>query len=334
MGVKLDMSLRFRVSSLVGFAVGAPLAVAVFAGMKEYQVWSQVLYLWELGASPLEQLTHLSPHALRYALIYPILILAERMELGRDYVFSVAMLLICFVTFRNIIFSVEVLSSRKRNWVMVSGILTAATVLVFFFMNGRIGIAFLGYSLLLRNIILVHYLRRFSILLPFNILLALFLCSVSSGTLVSAIVALLIAAAAELVRSFSRRRLSWPILAIVVATGFSGAILADFVLVGILKNIAFYGGGYDGFLAMLSHGFGARLLPILSLASFPVLLGAAIGTATLGSVMLSRLPHPLLLHLFLAAVACGAFGYSTLSIAFLPFMVLVGLGGSRSRLIA
>lgn len=307
------------------------MAIAIFSGAKEYQVWRQILDLWSMGARPLELLGDHSPHALRYALLYPLLAFSREVELDENSVLSVIMLIFCFVTSRNIICSVEAISLRSRGRVMAAVVIAAATELMFFFMNGRIGFAFLGYSIILREIIMVSYVRQSSASSFFNIFLAIVLCSVSSGALVSASFALAVLLASEVSRALTSDRFSRLTLAVIAIAAICSALFGKFVLVGIEKNATYFGGGYEGFLGLLNHGFGRVIGQVLNFGD-PLVLAAGFALmAVMSFWAVSLAHHKMLLTILLVAFACGLFGYSTLSLIYIPLMVFVGVGLRKAR---
>ena len=58
---------------------------------------------------------------------------------------------------------------------------------------------------------------------------------------------------------------------IIICMVFSGI-----VLVGLNKNLDYYGSGYDGFIKMFGHGVGIYLIPFLESISFPALVGITV----------------------------------------------------------
>lgn len=319
------ISLCIKVSTLVCWVALLPLAFAVLLGLKQYAIWSQVTYLWDGRSDPLEHLSLVTPHSLRYALMYPLLIFSEGYRLNHDDVFSIVVLFLCFFTGRNILATIRLIDPRNRRTVAISALVMSMTVGLFFPMNGRISLAFFGYSILLRCVVQIHYHKTFPWTAPFVLLFAVFLCGVSSGTLFSACGTLLIALAFELGRNLAQLRLTkttfWLIVTVVIVAIF----FLDFVLVGVFKNLLFYGGGYNGFLLMLQHGFGGVLYPFVSALSFQTLIVLGLAIPISGSYLLSRLRYSFLLHVLLGTMVFGAFGFSTLTMAFMPAMTLLGV---------
>lgn len=316
-------AFRFRISTLITLLAMSPLILAVLLGLKQYEVWSQITYLWHVKADPIIELGRAHPHALRYALLYPVLVASDHFGIDRDVLFTAILVLICFFTIRNIHATAAVLLKARHAAYLAQAFGATLIVLLFFMMNGRIGFAFLGYSMLLRVIFSHSIDRRFSFGSLLAALVGLALCSVSSGTLVSAALSLAIASYFEICRCIRLSRLTRTAFFIFLACLILGGLLFRYLVVGIFKNITFYGGGSDGILRMLEHGFGSTLYPALNAVGLPVVVLVVAVMAILVAALLFQLKHALLLHLLLAALACGAFGYSTLTLAAVPFVILV-----------
>jgi hypothetical protein len=325
-------SMRVKTSTLVALLAMVPLLLSVLLGLKSYAVWPQIGYLWSVGANPITELVQTSPHALRFALIYPILGIAELLGVAHDTLFTVVLLWVCFLTILTMNRIVGMIVTAPCKTVLLDVMTATILVFLFFLMNGRIGFAFLGYAVLLLVIVRHHYQREFSIISSIALLIGLTLCSVSSGTLTSAAFIVFLAVYFEACRSFRRGSLTRSGLALFFSCFVLGVLLTRFSLVGIYKNLSFYGGDSEGFMRMLEHGFGGALYPALHALGLPLAIFLAVTMGVLFSLLLSRMPHSLLVHLLLAAIVCGAFGYSTLSLAALPLIALMAVVfASRSK---
>ena len=177
----------------------------------------------------------------------------------------------------------------------------------------------------------VHYHQLFTWKMPILLLLSIFLCGVTSGTLFSAIGALVITTLFEFERTTNHLSLKKSSLILILAAFGCVYFYLDFVLVGVVKNLIFFGGGYNGFLQLLKHGFGGVLYPFVNALSLEVLIALAILGAVCGSLVLRLFNYHFLLHIMFGAIAFGAFGFSTLTLAFMPVMVFLSLGLNRIR---
>jgi hypothetical protein len=323
---------RVKTASIVPVLILVPLFLAVLSGSKQYAIWSQITYLWDAHADPIQQLSEVSPHSLRYALMYPLLIFAESFRVDQDKVFSIMVVAICYLTGRNILSTIKILDPRPHNALVITFFVMAMTEAIFFLMNGRISLAFFGYSILLRTIVKVSYHRIVSWKVPILLLFALFLCGVSSGTLFSAGGTLAITVLFEFSKSLRRLQLNKVSLFLILTAVSSGYFFLKFILVGLIKNLLFYGGGYAGFLSMLQHGFGGVLYPFVSILSLQELIALVLFCTLFFSFVLSRFTFSFLLHILVGTIAFGAFGFSTLTLSFMPMMVLLSLKLKRIRL--
>jgi hypothetical protein len=300
----------------------SPLLLAVLLGVKSYEVWPQIIYLWDIGADPLTEIAGGNPHALRYNLIYPILVISDQLGLDYDRLFTAVVLFICFFTIRNIHSISTLIAGSSRNAVLSQFATSAFMTVLFFNMNGRISLAFLGYTIILMAVFSHHYQREFTFGSLVKVLVGLLLASVSSGTIVSVALAFLIGVYFEVFRIIRRGTLTRSSIVIFSSSVVLGLLLFRFLVAGIKKNIAYYGGGDEGVLRMLQHGFGQALFPTLNAIGLPSVILLVLVVAALSSLLMFQMRHGLLFHLLMAAIACGTFGHSTLSLTVVPLMVV------------
>ena len=316
---------RLRSSTLITLLAMSPLMLAVFLSLKSYEVWPQITYLWEQGAEPINAIAQNNPHALRYSLIYPILVISEQIGLDYDLLFTTVVLLVGFFTIRNLHRTSALISGSSRITTLSQFATAAFMTTLFFNMNGRISFAFLGYTMICLVIFRNHYLREFTVGSFLKLLVGLILASVSSGTLVSTTLAFLIGVYFEVFRSVKRGRLSRLSIVLILSSAALGVFYFQNLMAGIKKNIAYYGGDAEALLRMLEHGFGKALLPANGAIELPSAILIVLVIASLSSLMMSQMRHGLLLHLLTAAIACGAFGYSTLALAAIPLIILLSV---------
>jgi len=153
--------------------------------------------------------------------------------------------------------------------------------------------------------------------------LALWLCSVTSGTLYATLAALMVITLFAIVttpRFLNKIEASIPVVFAV--------LLFNYDLLGALsKNIAYWGGGSSGALGMLQHGFGTIFLKLgTSSVNLVLLTAVLLGGLCLFTLLIRRLPAELrcLTLLVCTAIAIGAFGYSTLALALILVCILFG----------
>lgn len=318
----MDVTPRLKTSTIVTIVAMLPLVLTVVLSLKTYEVWPQIIYMWDMQADPIVELGRVHPHALRYMLLYPILVLSDYLGIHHDRLFSATLVIFCFFTIKNIHTSADIIVRHPRHSGLVHLACASILTILFFLMNGRIGFAFLGYSMLLLVILRNHYESHFSFASLTGVLVGLALCSVSSGTLVSAVLCLVVAVYFEVCRCIRRSALTKTAIIVFLCCLLLGVALFRFLLVGISRNITFYGGGSDGVLRMLEHGFGRPFYPALNAIGLPSVVAMIAIMTILFGVLLFRMKRSLMLHIVLAAIACGAFGYSTLSISAIPLLIM------------
>ena len=202
-------------------------------------------------------------------------------------------------------------------------------------MNGRGAVAFFGYALVLNAVLQIHYNRRLSLWVIVKVIAGIFLCSVSSGTFMSGILALAVAFWFELARlaklSMSLRASRLGLILTFMALALLYFVW-DFLAAGVLKNIDYYGGGAEGIVEMLNHGAGSVIYPFVRDLELWMITAILLVVAVLVSQALMTLPLGFMLHLILSAIAIGVFGYTTLALAFIPMMILGASIAKRIRI--
>jgi len=313
--------MKIKKTSLLSLVLTLPLVIVVLLDLKSFYIWSQILDPWSRMETPAALIAALNPHALRYTLVYPILILSELSGIDYNIIFSGTVIFLLYQTGRYIFKTAVIIDSRFSSSKFVIIIIYVILTALFLLMNGRISFAFMGYTLLLYSSVQVVYTDSFKLSgLPLMIL-GVVMCSVSSGVIVSAIATLAATFILELITILKKRKLKWSILYFFFVFLFVFFSIYDFVLIGISKNLLFYGGGYSGFLAMFDHGFGRVLIPLLSLFNVYSLISTIVIVFVILILAISKMPDPFLLGTILITITGGAFGMSTLSISIIPLLV-------------
>ncbi|QIE47913.1 hypothetical protein G5B38_20070 (plasmid) [Pseudohalocynthiibacter aestuariivivens] len=327
--------MKISKHSFVGFLIVLPLILAVISGLKTYDIWPQITYMWQSRLPLLTGFQEFGAHGLRYALMYPIMWSSEYTGISADKVFSYVILVIVYFTGRNCIEAIRLCRPGFRQNVMSSLIVFGGLVGLFFLMNGRISVAFLGYSLLLRALLESRRSARISLKSGMMMLCGVILCGVSSGVLVSAVGVFLMTLGINIAPVVARMQLTRTNIILLLVTTLLIYTIGNSVVIGMIKNLTFYG----GIAEMLHHGYGRILLNVIQGVPSWLFVTVLIAIILLGIRLLKLVRYPHLTAIFLFACACGAFGFSTLSIAAVPGLVLVTLyvsktGVSPSRTIA
>jgi hypothetical protein len=295
-------------------------SAAVVLGLKSFNIWEQVVEIharnWTLTA--LYDVRH--AHFLRYAVAYPIFVVADGLGVSVDFMFN----LVCTTL---LLVLVLVLRATERAAGAGPGIETrvvAYAVILFgaaYFMNGRVLFGLLGFSLLILAFARYFAVGRWSWWAFPVLAVGTLLCSVSSGIFAVAFMfqglCLAFGLAGVGVASW-RNRLG---MAVSVAVVFM--IFQEFLLVGVVKNLEFYGGGMWAIWEMLNHGAGRYITvidPMLLLLAVPL----AVMVAYIGVYLVSRSTaiNTVTLIALASAVAGGVYGFSTLSIGLIPLLLI------------
>lgn len=319
--------MRVSVYNFVAFVIVLPLILAVLIGLKTFVVWPQITVLWGSRLGIFEGFEVFGAHGLRYALLFPILWTAELLGISYDLLFSYVILPIVFWTGHNCIAAVKECNPEFRQNLLSSMIIFGSLTTVFFMMNGRIAVAFLGYSLLLRALLAVQGRKRIDLSVGAMMLVGMILCGVSSGTLVSAIAAFLLTVFVALGVVLAQLKLNKTALVLIVTVALAFYVLGNSLFIGIAKNIEYFG----GFVQMLDHGYGRVFLDLIYGIPPWILVFLLITTVMIGVSMLQMFRYPHLTAILILACGCGAFGYSTLSVALIPALVMTLLYLDRTR---
>ena len=320
--------MRVRKIQLLVIASALPLAVAVFFGFKVFELWSQITYIWAGRQTPFALLAEGSPHALRYTLVYPILIFSENFGLNHDDVFTQVVLACLILTNMCIAKTAEILGGRSMSISILLFVVVIPMNLLFFMINGRGAFALCGYSICLT--VFMHFIHggRLSAFNLISLFLGFIMCGVSTGILASAYASAVIAAwiigYRMVVAGSTWRGIAGLFSILLLLIAFFG-----FFAGGVRKNIAFFGANLEGVKDLISHGMGRFLVAFVDVPFLSLLALFAIGL--IGLAYIQSLRNTALVAFILSSLACGLFGYSTLAIALVPILVYVLLIASRVK---
>lgn len=296
--------------------------VLVLAGVKDFAVWNQVLYIWGGRPNPfLTSPTELGAHGLRYALLYPVLRFSEITDIHHDILFTTLALPNLLIVIRNVRKSTAVVLGRQH--IQVGFALFNALLFAFLFlqMNGRMTLAFFGFSLVVYNI---NYINKG---LPHRggsavqIFIGLLFCGVSSGTMAASFLISTLAFLKFSLYEILRLRMSRSKTLAVFAIAAAAYSFGVFVFIGLLKNLTFYGGGPAAFIEMLKHGAGVFIYPLFENG---LILALLLITPVALFVFIVKSERPFLTMQIILSISCGLFGFSTMTLAIIPIMIWVG----------
>lgn len=275
------------------------------------------------GASPVVLIEIGHPHGLRYLLTYPVFVVSHSLGIRFDYIFSiVCMVLVALVA--HVTHRIRIITLHPADNSFDKFIISSLYICISLVMNGRILFAFLGYSLSILLFVSASNTRRFNFFKSFLILgISSLLMSVSSGTLSEFYLYCIAIFFLIILQSARSGKLYFGEVGVIISIIIVLFIFIDPFIIGIEKNIAFYGGGPQGLIHMLSHGFGklfSMISPLFLVIVFPILLLVGL----LICKFFKKVPFDIFTIATALIVACaaGAFGYSVLSLAIVPTLAL------------
>lgn len=287
--------------------------IACAAGLIQFHLWQQVVYMWELNLSLWEKLGYF--HFLRFSLVLPIFQLSEWLGVSYDWLFSVIVPTMLFtVTYfstRSFLrFEPEL--SAPRQALVVLGI-SLFLIGLSLFMNGRLMFAFTGSSILMWS--LLSWEANHDGINFAAVASAIYLSCVSSGTFLILTFAFYFFLVVNVILrnpAVCRRSVLLSYALLLVA-------LTPFLSLFVLKNLEYYGGGFGAIFDMLSHGYGKLLLNsnrLLIISGLALVLGLA-------WVFRDFIRQQwIMVSLVLIYLAGGLFGYSTALVVLPPLLVI------------
>lgn len=332
--------------SLLAFFATLALLLMVFAGWKTFTLNSQAWDMWHVvGHNPVEAFLSGHPHGLRYVVYYPIFAVAEFVGVPPDLVFSYVCVLVLYVmsTLVSQIDS-DVWSSQGHIWRRDAIVLCIFALAAL--MNGRLLLAFCGYLFIVSAGANWFKCREWKLSHAACVLVGCLLAAVSSGTLLAAMA---LSAGVVLIAYIMDSRLlkDNPLSAISIVMVL--VLFVSYALIGIGKNLAYFGGDEAAVVRMLGHGAGGDIAKSIGLGDLveqdeiPAtegLLGAVLPYWWLGVVAVALVaryygwrpvrmvqassPAQNLIHMSIVlAMVGGLFGYSVLMMGVVPLLLFV-----------
>lgn len=329
--------------SVVLFGCLGVMLLLVASGIKHFTLNGQAWDMWrDFGYDPLRALLIGHPHGLRYLVYYPVFALAGAFGAAPDFVFSFTCV---FAVFALAYFADRVLFDLwgHKGHIFHRDIITIALFSLSLLMNGRLIFAFLGYMLVIFVAVNWFGRRHWGVKHFAFLVFACILTGVSSGTLViaMALVAGIFAISVLDAPAVLVRNRQVPISIFIVLLLFSIP-----TLIGIKKNLDYYGGGEHAVIKMLDHGAGGDVKDTIGLEPpedhgarggsltdllhywWVAVLILAVAARWLGwrpiAMARSASPQQNIVHLAaLLTLAGGLFGYSVLAMTIVPLALLV-----------
>lgn len=305
---------RSNIAKLYVFILFIVWLYLVLSGIKEYVVWGQILDIQKSGLSLIELFDSRHAHFLRYSLVYPVILLSEKLSIPINLVFSIVLYLlnvIIYILMKRLCNNVDG-STRHYFFILLS--LFTINIL----MNGRLVFAFLGISLLLYTFYFSIKLKMGSLRFTVYILLSLWLLSVSTGTFMVGIGSSIFCV---FVLYWKRIRISGQILnKKLLAMCFIFVLLLPLSLQYVQKNLDYY----DGELVlMLSHGYGRVFYNEYVVIIFLVLSPIAALFAYYAIHRMVKIDYlSVSIPIIVVASIVGLFGHSSFLVA-LPVIIVI-----------
>lgn len=347
------MTSAFRSDRAWALAVFLCLTVLVLLGVAWLELWSQVRHWWssdwvnfgwtegngyfypapvfgtgiEPGADPLSDDAVARSdgyvdysHFLRRIVTFPFFWLGLQLGVDPHKVYSSALPACAALTYFLAARSAAICSDKALS---ITGLIVLLPIAaLFIFMHGRMPLAFLGYALVSWAV-----LSGGNIWQPKKVLVAtlgIFIAAVSSGTMLACLIIFFLFGTISAVMQKTLK----PLLGIL----FVAAVFYIPIESAVIKAVLFYGGGLEGAILTLSHGFGSILFQFDSiLLSLLVALCFLIAVSLLYYALVILSGSWKLPLLTLVTAALGAFGFSILALAVFSgtVMLVVILESSR-----
>ena len=294
-------------------------AAAVALDLKAFTIWEQVLDIHAQGWTIWNLYEARHAHFLRYLVAYPIFLVADELGASKEVVFN----LVCLALVPALVAvlrRIETVGTPEREAELRTAIYAVILFVVAYFMNGRVLFGLLGYSLLNLAFVRYFWLLRWTWCSLAQVLVGLLLCSVSSGVFAVAFLFMGLCMVLDAFGPFKAERKVRFRMIISVALAF--LMFQEFLILGIVKNLDFYGGGPTAVWDMLDHGLGRYLFavdPPLLLLAVPMLL--MLGYIGVHVIVQSTAFNAVVLLAIVSALSGGIYGLSTLSICLVPILL-------------
>lgn len=247
---KQDLVMVF-IAAVIGY-------FAVLAGYWQFSLWGQVNDIYVQGWSVPSLFQNWHPHALRYLIVYPIYFFADLWGIAPNMLFSwIGMIMVIAIPV-FLFYAVRIYGMSLCFAQIFCGIAGAIYFVLAMFMNGRMIFAHLGVAILLFAIIASMQIvnRRMILLSALLIVIGALFCSVSTGVFAVAYSLLGVSLLYELFLIVKKQG-QWLKVLLMMATLL---MMTPWMLMGVNKNISFFGGGVEGSVEMLAHGSGQVIL--------------------------------------------------------------------------
>lgn len=272
-----------------------------------------------------------NPHAIRLLAAYPAYIIVKLYKVNLDLAYSYYSIVLFTITYLFIIDSGYKL--QKKKYLLDSKIKNLLALIplfiLAFIMNGRLIVAYLGFCILIHLFLDLFNANNKPNMIVFLIKgsFGFFLTTVSSGTMITAIIYIIISMGILISKEEKMGKHKRTIFVTILV--LSPLLYKVFIYIWMMtmRNINYYGGGISGVFNMLNHGIGKYFLAdgsIYLIGSMIVLLIVLIvNVKYLKFIIVKKYNYyPILFAINLSAYGF-LFGYSTGLMIILPLIILI-----------
>lgn len=295
--------------------------ITILLKLKSYTIWDQITFVINdyTTVNPAGLIESFNAHTLRLLLMYPIIKTSEILKIEMNYFFSIIVVLITTLTVQKAIKIQENLSSNKNKNILIA----IAIIGISYFMNGRATLAFLGITSICLSLLKYSNKKERILTLFFNIVLGLWLCSVSSGSFSVAFLSLIIHMLLQLkyIKLNINSKLTLTLVLIIVITP-----VIFLMRIFISKNLAYYDYSW---VNMLNHGAGEYINdPNIFLILIPIVPMIIITVLFLINHNKKNLSFISLFPYLISGFSIGIFGYTSFWTAY-PLYVIAALNFAK-----
>ena len=282
-----------------------------------FHLWSQVLYLDEIGLGLDPYAIILQKNTLRYFLVWPIFALRDSFGMDADRLFSVlvSFLMLCTAYFVAK-FSVLLMDKPRKFWTYLY-LDTAFFMALSWFMNGRLAFAFAGIALIQLTLLEKTKGRTNYMTLLIKLIFGWCLCTVSSGMMVVATTVIYTWLLVYLGKGFGTRETTLGDVAACLMSLLFLYLLYPVLYISVSTEINYYNGDL---IQMLTHGLGWFFLKI-DIVGLAIIMLVYIPLIRQGIRLWKDYPiYRLSGAVIVLSLAFGLFGFSTL-LTCLPMLI-------------
>ncbi len=307
------------------FVLAIGLMILSLAGIVQFTFFPQAYDLYKINRSLFFWLSTGHLHAVRLMIAYPAVWISDMNSLELDAAFTIysciAFTLIGFF-FLRILKQIKGLTAFNRG----IGLLILMTLALI--MNGRLIYAFLGIILILDAEWKYREDKKGIIQLKISEIIGLILTMVSSGTMTITAIFIVIVNIVQWIQSDGKRqRRELFVVNVILLYPFLDKFFPYFIRF-LIKNIDYYGGGFNGAIGVMQHGFG-KLFYSDNKSIYIIIVAVALVIVFMNMVLFikyvihKRHQYFFILLITNLCVYGGVFGFSTGLLALLPVIALI-----------